>query len=515
MFNHPEGDPHPRPPSHLKKGKRYDFGEDLLGESFKAIESLLKKDDQLKDLSEISLAKQVRDFIYKKSNRKKYVSEAKNYLKNKELIFSDCYDVILVGAGIHTAVYLYAVKKMNPNLKILIVEKSSEICSTFFKLGDSLVLNSPTFSKVGLNSNIMQGHFIQVSDFDELFEKPFPTAKHLYELAVMTLFHADADILFDFEVEKINKIEDKYSVTYQNKTVRAKNIIISNGMGGPRKNSYQKDISSKKLIFGDDFLTHCYQDKSFFEYIRDKRVAVVGAGDTANCVMEYLLPLVYPNFYYGFYREAPFFPKFVYWIGQSAKNIQDYFFANKSRYCHSGGIIEFFWDEETPFELSTEIWKKTKELIRCVPEKLSSLSHKTSSLELKTENEQLEVDLVIDCTGRFNDLSATLLKKDNHVFVEGDITLYGGQWDEDLGRFIVSPRFLEEKRIACKVGEENIFFLGSACPLGKLIDDDEARNGSLKYQEDRTSLTNSKWSLEHTLPRTVAFADKHQEILSV
>tara|TARA_Y100001954_G_scaffold190680_1_gene204867 strand:+ start:3251 stop:4795 length:1545 start_codon:yes stop_codon:yes gene_type:complete len=514
MFNHPEGQAHPRPPSHLKKSKRYDFGEDILGESSKVIEEFLKKENQLKDISEISLAKQVRNFIYKKSNRKNYVIEAKNYLKNKELIFSEYYDVILVGAGVHSAIYLYTVKKKNPNLKVLILEKSSEICATFCKLGDSLVLNSPTFSKVGLNSNIMQGHFIQVSDFDELFEKPFPTAKHLYELAVMTLFHADADILFDFEVENIKKAEGKYSLNFENKTINAKNVVVSNGMGGNKKNSFLKDISSQKLIAGDDFLSHCYEDKSFFEYIRDKKVAVVGAGDTANCVMEYLLPLVYPNYYYGFYREVPFFPKFVYWVGQSANNIQDYFFANKSRYCHSGGIIEFFWDEETPFELSTEIWKKTKELIRCVPEKLFSVSHKVNSLELKTENEQLEVDLVIDCTGRFNDLSTKLLKGE-HTFVEGDITLYGGQWDEELGRFIVSPRFLEERRIACKLQGENIFFLGSACPLDKLIDDNEARNGSLKFQEDRTSLTNSKWSLEHTLPRTVAFADKHQEILSV
>ena len=188
--------------------------------------------------------------------------------------------------------------------------------------------------------------------------------------------------------------------------------------------------------------------------------------------------------------------------------------ANKSRYCHSGGVIEFFWNEETPFELSTEVWKKTKELIRCVPEKLSSLSHISNSLELKTDTKKLEVDLVIDCTGRFNDLSSNLFEEECD-FVEGDITLYGGQWDEDLGRFIVSPRLLEARRIAYKIGGENIFFLGSACPLGKLIDDEEARNGSLKYQEDRTSLTNSKWSLEHTLPRTVAFADKHQEILGV
>ena len=88
--------------------------------------------------------------------------------------------------------------------------------------------------------------------------------------------------------------------------------------------------------------------------------------------------------------------------------------------------------------------------------KLFSLSHKSDLLELKTETEQFEVDLVIDCTGRFNCLSSKLLK-DEHTFVEGDITLYGGQWDEELGRFIVSPRFLEERKIACKIESENIF----------------------------------------------------------
>ena len=50
------------------------------------------------------------------------------------------------------------------------------------------------------------------------------------------------------------------------------------------------------------------------------------------------------------------------------------------------GLLSF-WDEETPFELSTEIWKKTKNLIRCIPEKLSSLSHNADSVELKTESE--------------------------------------------------------------------------------------------------------------------------------
>ena len=129
--------------------------------------------------------------------------------------------------------------------------------------------------------------------------------------------------------------------------------------------------------------------------------------------MEYLLPIVYPNYYYGFYREEQFLPSKVFWIGQKAKTIQDYFFSNKSRYCHSGGVIEFFWNEETPFELSTEVWKKTKDLIHCDSEKLIKIVHENrdTPLLLKTCNNSYQADLVIDCSGRMNKLSHKLAKK--------------------------------------------------------------------------------------------------------
>tara|TARA_B100000886_G_C20378412_1_gene472839 strand:- start:339 stop:536 length:198 start_codon:yes stop_codon:yes gene_type:complete len=61
---------------------------------------------------------------------------------------------------------------------------------------------------------------------------------------------------------------------------------------------------------------------------------------------------------------------------------------------------------------------------------------------------------------------------------------------------------------------KNIYLIGSSTPLNELIDDEEAKNGSLKYQEERKSLTNSKWSLEHTLPRTVSFAKNHEIYLN-
>ncbi|MEM9663279.1 MAG: FAD-dependent oxidoreductase, partial [Bacteroidota bacterium] len=428
----------PVPPPFLNRADPYDFGETLFGTSAQAAERFLDQEGRLEHVSEASLAAQIRRYIYNHESRARYVAAATNYLRHKRPCLRTVYDVILVGAGIHAAAFLYTLRKEHPNLRVLVVEKSEAICFTFSKMGDSLVLNSPTYSKIGLNSNIVEGHFIQVSDFDEVVEKPFPTAKHLHELATMMLFHADADILFNFEVCGIERSETTYTVSSATQAITARSVVLSNGMGETKTNTFDRDRVTEHTMYGDDFIASFYRDQAFPDSIRDKRVAVIGGGDTANCVMEYLLPLVYPNYKYGFQREGPFLPRFVYWIGQRAQNVQEFGLTNKHRYCHSGGLVEFFWNGETPFDLPAETWRETKALIKCIPDKLVSLSHQVNAIELVTSHERLEVDLVIDCTGRANRLSSTLLKNE-YDFVGGDIVFYGGHWDVDLDQFVVSP----------------------------------------------------------------------------
>ena len=189
----------------------------------------------------------------------------------------------------------------------------------------------------------------------------------------------------------------------------------------------------------------------------------------------------------------------------NAKHVREYFFANKTRYCHAGGLIELFWDGDSPFELSAEAWAEAKKRVRFVPERLLSVAHDDGVLTLTTPSETFLADLVIDWTGRCNPLTA-LWEQQTHHFVTGDITFHGGRWDESIEEFTNKPRTLHSQRIACQLTDEHVYFLGSACPLCALIPDDEAKDGSLRYQEERTSLTNSKWSLEHTLPRSVALA---------
>ncbi|NRA47064.1 MAG: NAD(P)-binding domain-containing protein [Oligoflexales bacterium] len=501
-------------PHQQKASDANNFSQELFGKSPEVAKSILEGNAKLKDLKSIPITQQIRDFVFLNDNRKVYVDSALEYLRNKQLQASETYDAIIVGAGIHAATCLHALRKKTPHVKVLIVEKTTTISSTFANYGDSLVLNSPTYVNVGLDSNVIPGHFIQASDFDELVEKPFPTAKHLFELAVMVLFHSDADIAFDFNVEDVHKIGSCYFLESKKRVFTAKSLVIANGMGGPREHSFLKDRPSDKLISGDDFIIKSRTEHGFLDSFKGKDLAIIGAGDTANCVLEYILPTIYPNMRYGFHREYPTLPRSVYWIGQNSPDIKSFFFKNKRRYCHSGGLIEFFWEGDMPFDLPVDQWKQFRKLIKIVPDKLISIAHKPKKVEITSHASVLAVDLVIDCTGRYNQLSSSLLK-DEYEFVEGDIVFYGGCWNEGLERFASFTRTLKSRRLACKLKGEKIFFLGSSCPLGELIDDDEAKNGSSQYQEDRISLTNSKWSLEHTLPRTAAFSERFEELLDV
>ena len=155
-------------------------------------------------------------------------------------------------------------------------------------------------------------------------------------------------------------------------------------------------------------------------------LAVVGAGDTANCVMERILPLVYPNGEYGPSNACSSMPLSIVWIGQTARDIRDYFFANKTRYAHAGGLIELFWDGDEPFELPLDTWRRAKGCLRLISERLVSIEHRDAYLELKTENEHVAVDLAVDCTGRSNPLTDRLHRSGHHLYrVKSHFTVVG------------------------------------------------------------------------------------------
>ena len=119
-------------------------------------------------------------------------------------------------------------------------------------------------------------------------------------------------------------------------------------------------------MLGDDFLSQCSAGSPLAKSIGQMNLAVIGAGDTANCVMERILPLVYPSSEYGPSNACSSMPLSVVWIGQTARDIREFFFANKTRYAHAGGLIELFWDGDHPFELPLNTWRRAKSGLRLI-----------------------------------------------------------------------------------------------------------------------------------------------------
>ena len=90
--------------------KKFDitaFGPAIFGKSHEITQKLLEESGQLKDLSHQPLAEQVRGFVFQKNNRQLYVKRAIDYLKEKKPAIDTKYDLVLIGAGIHSALFSY------------------------------------------------------------------------------------------------------------------------------------------------------------------------------------------------------------------------------------------------------------------------------------------------------------------------------------------------------------------------------------------------------------------------
>ena len=114
----------------------------------------------------------MRRYVFRHDRRRTYV-QAATRASSARASARPAYDLVLIGAGVHAAAFLTALRQAGTALKVLVVERSGDVCATFARLGDAMVLN-PYVLEGGPNANIVPGHFLQLSDFDELAERRSP-----------------------------------------------------------------------------------------------------------------------------------------------------------------------------------------------------------------------------------------------------------------------------------------------------------------------------------------------------
>ncbi len=283
-------------------------------------------------------------------------------LKNSKV--ENEYDLVIIGTGVHGVLALHEALKENPKLKILLVDEGDTAGATFRYGKDFFNINSSN-RETGPNTkplpgqgnlNELPGLPIQVSDMTAV---KYPTANDLGSALVTGLYaalkaHPQVDVLFGAKANKIvQDAEGKkgldITVDNQNIQVSQQVLIISTGLGTPTLppkvresvRSNPKLIESRGeqklpniLTFEDlvRIVANSNDPKAFF---RNKRIAVVGDGDSANVSLEYFLGLATKEAYASSSAQGGR-PEKIYWIGQQSTTCKEFISKARQRYAAIG-----------------------------------------------------------------------------------------------------------------------------------------------------------------------------------
>ncbi|MBY0415495.1 MAG: hypothetical protein K2Q18_15085 [Bdellovibrionales bacterium] len=276
------------------------------------------------------------------------------------------YDLVIVGTGVHGVIALHEALAKNPNLKILLVDEGDTAGATFRYGKEVFNINSSNrASGIGSrplpgegNINELPGLPIQVSDLTGV---KYPTANDLGTSIVAGLYaavreHPNVNLLFGTSAKELmNKTEAMDPAvnegirlvtreTEKEIEIGAQKIILTTGLGKPGvppkvatsliKNPEIGKISEgsiPKVVNFEDLVRMLAMSNDPVKLIKDKKIAIVGKGDSANVLIEYLLGYAAREGYGGSTAQDGRASK-IFWIGQDKKDCKDFISDIRSRY---------------------------------------------------------------------------------------------------------------------------------------------------------------------------------------
>ncbi len=274
-------------------------------EKSKIVHSIINSISSMKEKEECSenLAEEIH----------KNILNNKNNISIKDVSNSDIkadYNIFIIGSGVHSSIFSRNYKIKHPNAKILTIDSSKSI-SEHFNSTDYLI-NSPEGETNDSSTNILKNSPIILSDLGESTDK-FYIAQKLWQVIVYNSFVSNTDILLDTKIDKIEYLSDKnlFKVLLNNNaTFYSEKVIISNGLGTPKfENISSEELKNEQLKIAEtctnesclpniitfDDLIKINQiwkknGKNVYNTLANpnNNLAVIGAGDAANVIVEFL-----------------------------------------------------------------------------------------------------------------------------------------------------------------------------------------------------------------------------------
>ncbi len=350
-------------------------------------------------------------------------------LKNKLKTVNDLsqYDAVIVGTGVHGIITLHSLLAEKPKMKVLIIDSSDTGGGTFRYAGDTFNINSsnrPSGSEsLPLpgkgNINELPGLPIQVSDISPV---KYPSAGDLGSALVAGLYsgvfqHKNVDILLSTDATSVSKVLDNNDFKYKvkmiidssatEKSIETQKVIVSTGLGSPQIpegiaksiRKYPELISTNKIdkklprvMTFEDVMRVISQSNDPKKYFANKKIAVVGVGDSANVFIEFLLGYASRSGYAQSDGQTPG-PKKVFWIGQEKETCEQFISDIRSRYAQIG--TGYRSSDPSAEPIITGIPPRLEKIKPAGKNKiLGKLSEQTSD-----GTKEIEADLVILATG--------------------------------------------------------------------------------------------------------------------
>lgn len=242
------------------------------------------------------------------------------------------FDVAIIGAGVHGAIFARNFSLKHPKKKIIIIDDSDMPAEQFHNYG--FFINSPeNFTdpdrdvRLKASTNIFPGMPIQLND---LYPSPksvspsmdkFAPAMGIWAETLFTSYFSNADFLLNTRVKSISHPNSEfYALDMNGDQIFAKKIIIGTGLGQakwlPMKEEDKQmeiDLLAKCMRDTDCQLPQVFRSEDLFALAYDwenkkdyflmnklvgKDVAVIGRGDGGKIAIEYLIGQA-PKISYG------------------------------------------------------------------------------------------------------------------------------------------------------------------------------------------------------------------------
>ena len=294
----------------------------------------------------------------------------------KTTIFSNPgtrYDTIIIGAGPHSAALVQQFTDLDPDRRVLVVDAASRPGGTFADVGPVFALNSTNRQDTGTQADVGTAqaggpkgvgnlnaiaNLIGIPDFSGL---RWPLAGDLGYVTTLAMEYSSAQLLLNTRATAVGSRDSRAFVRVQSNDeqgrqreaeIEANEVILATGIGRPtfflpRLESLKKEIadSNKKedsneeytppsiMGFGE-FVSRVNQDlrmgrNPMSPYV-EKKILVVGAGDSGKVVVEWLSGLGPDSTSYGPAQIGE--PKNVVWSGVDFLTCQEFLATARSRY---------------------------------------------------------------------------------------------------------------------------------------------------------------------------------------